>query len=141
MIFLPVQLLLCCCNNLVRFEPELSLQFLERRGSAESLHTNDVPRGADVSLPSQGGGLLHGDARLHVRRQHTVSILLGLMLENFPGWHRYDPRADAFGEQLLVGLDRQADFTARGDEDYFGVSTRRIGRRVSQYIGAMRDTR
>src|SRR5215813_1107913 len=63
---LPAQLLLCGRNHLVRFEPVLPLQFLERRRSPEGMHADDVTRGADVSFPPQCGGLLHGDARRHV---------------------------------------------------------------------------
>src|SRR5215510_3507976 len=90
----------------------------------------------NVSLPSQRRALLHCDTRLNVRWQHAVSILLGLVLEDLPGRHGYHARADAFREQLFVRCNGQADFTARSDQDYFGITTRR----VSQYIRATRDT-
>src|SRR5205807_4081840 len=40
--------------DLVRFEPELPLQLLERRRRPKRVHADDAPRRADVSLPSKG---------------------------------------------------------------------------------------
>src|SRR5215470_17857529 len=87
---LPAQLLLCGRDYLIWLEPELPLQFLEWRRSPEGMHANDLTGGADVSVPSQSRSLLDSDARRHVRRQHAVPVLLGLLVENLPGRHGHD---------------------------------------------------
>src|SRR2546428_13079688 len=115
---------------MVRFEPELPLQFFERRRSAEGLHADDLTGGANVSFPTKGGGLLHGNARLHIRRENALTVILCLMIENLPGRHRYHARANAFGTQLLMRLNRHTYFAARGDDDDFGISARSIGEHV-----------
>src|SRR5262245_50964655 len=81
---LPAQLLLCGRNYLVRLEPELPLQFLEWRRSPERAHADHLTGGTEIPLPPQSGGLLDGDARRHVRRQHAVPVLLRLLVEDLP---------------------------------------------------------
>ena len=56
-----------------------------------------------------------------VGRQHAVPIFLCLVLEDIPGRHRDDARADALGEQVLVSIHGKTDFTAGGDEDHLGL--------------------
>src|SRR5215813_7240777 len=82
-------LFFCCRNHLVRFEPELSLQFLQWRRSPKGFHAHDLTRGADISLPAKGGGLLYGHPCCDVRWQHALTVGPGLLLKNFPRWHRY----------------------------------------------------
>src|SRR5690349_7942585 len=48
----------------VRLKTEFSLELLERRRSAKCLHADGLARTADISLPSERGGLLNRDARL-----------------------------------------------------------------------------
>src|SRR5262245_41317159 len=94
-----------CLNggyNLVRFESELALQFFQRRRSSERVHADDLARCPDVSLPTECGRLLHGDACLDARRQHGVAILFWLLLKNLPRRHGHDPRPDSLGTQALV---------------------------------------
>src|SRR5262249_15071234 len=114
------QLFLCGRHNPVWLEAELSLEFLERCRGPEGLHATDTARRANVTLPSQGGALFHGDTGLHRGRQYTVPILLRLVLEDVPRGHRDHPRADSLGQELLVSLHRENDFTAGRDEDHVG---------------------
>src|SRR5437762_7774520 len=77
--FLIPQLFLGGGDQFVRLEAELFLELLERRRGSEGLHADDPPRLTDVALPSQGGGLLHGDASFHFGRQHAVPVFARLM--------------------------------------------------------------
>jgi hypothetical protein len=115
-------------------EAELLLKRLQRRRGSESLHADYAATASDVALPSERGGLFDGDPRLHGWRQHAVTILLRLAVEDLPGRHRDYARADALGEQLSVGLHGQTELAARGDEDQLGISARRIG----EHIGSAR---
>src|SRR6516162_8315404 len=96
-------------GDALRLEPVFSQQLLERCRRAECLHADDAARPADVAFPTEGRGLLHGDARVDVGRQHAVLVRLRLMLENVPGRHRNHARPDALGEEFLVGLYAQVD--------------------------------
>src|SRR5262245_26026436 len=122
-------------SDAVGLEAELLLKRLQRRGSPERPHTDDAAGAADVPLPPERGGLLHGYPRLHAGRQHAVTILLGLPIEDLPRRHRDDARADALGEQLPVSLHGQTELAPRGDEDHFGIAAGRIG----EHVGATRD--
>src|SRR5579871_3196118 len=68
----------------VRLEPELVLQFFQRRRGAERFHADDVASRACIPLPAQDGGLLNGHAGGHGRRQHGVAIIHRLLVEEFP---------------------------------------------------------
>src|ERR1043166_5815111 len=109
-------------HHLVWFEAKLSLQFFERCRRAKSFHADHAPRPTDVALPAESRGLLHRDARRHLRRQHCILILLWLMLEDVPGWHRHHARPDALGNKLLVGFYSDTHLTARCDENHFRVA-------------------
>ena len=85
-------------------KPNFLCSSLSGRRGAERLHADDAAAPADISLPAESRGLLDRDARRHVGRQHAVPVLLCLVLENIPRRHRDHARADALGEQLLVGL-------------------------------------
>src|SRR5215467_10143066 len=113
------------------------LQLLERRRRSERVHANDLPRGAHVALPAESRRLLYCNARRHMRWQHTVPVLLRLVLEDVTRRHRDYARADALREQLLVGLYDQTDFAARGDEEYLGVAAGGVG----EHVGAACDSR
>ncbi len=65
------------------------------------------------------------------------STLLGLVVEDVPGRHRHHSRADALGEQCLVRIHGETDFTPRGDQHHFGVAAGS----VRQHVGAVRHTR
>src|SRR5262249_46829718 len=93
-------------------EPIFSQQLLERGGRAEGFHAHNATRCADVAFPAEGRGLLHGEARGYDGRQHAVSVRLRLMFENIPRRHRNHARADALGEEFLVGLYAQADLAS-----------------------------
>jgi hypothetical protein len=71
----------------IRLEPELVLQFFERSGRTERLHTDDATGIADVPLPSKGRRLFDGEARFYARRQNAVPVFLRLVLEDVPRWH------------------------------------------------------
>src|SRR5215831_18181477 len=71
-------------HDALRFEAEFVLKLLERRRSSERLHTNDAASSTNISLPAKGRGLLDRNARLYIRRQDAVAILLRLMLEDVP---------------------------------------------------------
>jgi hypothetical protein len=71
----------------VRLEPELVLQFFERSGRTERLHTDDATGIADVPLPSKSRRLFDGKARFYARRQNAFPVFLRLMLEDVPRWH------------------------------------------------------
>src|SRR5262245_62554208 len=96
-------------GDALRLESVFSQQLLERGRCAKCLHADDAARPADVAFPAEGRGLLHGDARGDIGRQHAVLVRLQLMLENVPGRHRNHARADALGEEFLVGLYAQVD--------------------------------
>src|SRR5215467_7957103 len=83
-----VQEFFCDRNQAGGLETEFPLEFLERRRSAEGCHSDNAARRANVSLPSESGSLLDGDARGHFRRQHGVAVLLRLMFEDVPGRYR-----------------------------------------------------
>src|SRR2546428_4738715 len=72
-----------------------------------------MTRGADISLPPKGRGLLHGDPRLYIRWENAVPVGLRLLVKDLPRRHRHYARANAFAEQVLVGLYREANFTTR----------------------------
>src|SRR5215470_16817292 len=118
----PAQYLLGRRHDTLRLEAELLLKRLQRRRGPERLHADDVASASDVALPPERGGLFDGDPRLHGGREHAVTILLRLVVEDLPGRHRDDARADTLGEQLTVRLDRQTELAARGDEDQLGIS-------------------
>src|SRR5207253_5171122 len=95
-----------------------------------------MTRGADISLPPKGRGLLHGDPRLYIRWENAVPVGLRLLVKDLPRRHRHYARANAFAEQVLVGLYREANFTPGGDDDYLRISAGG----VCEHIGALRDT-
>src|SRR5262249_59012292 len=76
-------------------EPVFSQQLLERGRRAKRLHADNAARPADIAFPTERRGLLHGDTRGDVGRQHAVLVRLRLILENIPGGHRDHARADA----------------------------------------------
>src|SRR5437764_14056967 len=88
--------------HVVRLEAELSLEFFERRRRPERFHADNAARPANVSLPAESRGLLHRDARRHLRWQDLILILLCLMLEDGPGRQRDNTRADALSEELIA---------------------------------------
>ena len=81
-------------------------------GGAEGLHADEVAGGTDVPIPSQHRCLLDREARLHVRRQHALSVGLRLVLEDVPRGHGDDTRTDPLGYQRFMGLDDQGDLAA-----------------------------
>src|SRR5215510_7818318 len=129
------ELLFGCRNYMVWFEPELSLQLLQWRRRSEGVHAYDLPRGANISFPAKGGGLLHGYSCFHIWWQHAFTIGRGLVLENLPRRHRDDARTNSFGEQLLVRLHCKADLAARGDDDHFRISAGTI----CEHVGSLRN--
>src|SRR5215472_10396025 len=82
-------------GDALRLESIFSQQLLERGRCAKCLHADDAAGPADVAFPAEGRGLLHGDARGYVGRQHAVLVRLRLMLENIPRRHGDHARADA----------------------------------------------
>src|SRR5215813_3890312 len=52
-------------DDLIRFEAELFLQFLERRGGAEGMHADDPSLRAHITLPAESRGLFHGHPCCH----------------------------------------------------------------------------
>ena len=62
------------------------------------------PVSPDVLGPAERRGLLHRDPRSHFRRQHTVAVLLRLIVEQFPRRHAHHPRFDSLGFEPLVAL-------------------------------------
>src|SRR5262249_11191273 len=84
--------------------------------------------------------LLHGDARREIQRQDAVPILVWLLVEELPGRHRHDARANPLDTQLLVSLDGEAQLTARRDRDDLGPSPRGLGEHVRAARGARRGT-
>src|SRR5262245_27806164 len=56
-----------------------------------------------------------------MRWQYTVPVLLRLLLEYIPGWHRDHARPDALSDELLVRLHSETDFTTGGDKNHFRV--------------------
>src|SRR5215510_688790 len=94
---IPTQLLFRSGDHTVGLKAELPLQLLERRRGSESVHSDHMAGGANISLPSKCGGLLYRDARLDAGGQHAVTIRAGLLVEDVPGRHRHHARADALG--------------------------------------------
>src|SRR5262249_39043821 len=66
-------------------EPNLAIQFLERRRGAEGFHADDTASRTDITVPAQHRSLLDGEARLHSGREHVIPIGLRLLLEDVPG--------------------------------------------------------
>src|SRR5260370_17115695 len=65
-------------------EPVFSQQLLERGRRAKCLHADDAARPANIAFPTEGRGLLHGDARGDVAPHHALLIRLPFMLANTP---------------------------------------------------------
>src|SRR5439155_2539134 len=89
-------------DDLVGREPELRLQFLERRRCAERVHRDLRALAPDVALPAERRGLLDRDARGDVRRQHARAVRIVLGLEQLPRRHADDARPHAARDELLV---------------------------------------
>ena len=64
---------------------------------------------ADVAMPAEGRGLLDCDARRDSRREHLVSVLPRLAVEELRTGHADDPRRDLPGGQLVAGAEREGD--------------------------------
>src|SRR5215470_11994628 len=129
--------LLSSGRHVIRLEAKVPLELFERRRGPERLHADDSPRCADVTFPSKGRRLLYGDARGHLGWQHAVPVLLSLVIEDVPGRHRDYPRADTLSSELLVGFNGENDFTARRDENHFGITAGGI----SEHVSAARNSR
>ena len=86
---MPVEHFLGYLGYALRLEPELLLQFLERRRGAKSVHADDSALCAGVAVPTEGGRLLDRYAGRHLRGEDTVPVLQGLVLEKVPGRHRH----------------------------------------------------
>ena len=69
----------------------------------------------------------------------TLSLVgVVLVLEEFPGGHADDAGFDAFGGELLVGVDAERDFAAGGEQEDVGLA---VGRRRQDVGAAMRRSR
>src|SRR5580658_2996627 len=116
------QELLCNFGHALRLEPEFPLEFLQRRRGPKRGHSDHAALRTDISLPSERGSLLDRDPRSDIRREDAVAVLLGLMLEDFPGGHRDYPGTDPLGEQLFMSIHGDADLAARSDEDNLRIA-------------------
>jgi hypothetical protein len=101
-------------------EPELDEQLCQRRRRPECVHADYGAVITDVTVPAQCGGLPHGDACGHRRRQHFVAVLPGLAIEQFPAGHAHYAGTDAVGLQLLAGGQRQTNFRNRCQQNGLG---------------------
>src|SRR5438105_15592508 len=81
-----------------------------------------MTRGADISLPPKGRGLLHGDPRLYIRWENAVPVGLRLLVKDLPRSHRNYAEGNAFANQVLVGLYGEVTFTPGADDVYFRIS-------------------
>src|SRR4051812_14010410 len=77
-------------------EPEFLLQFLQRRRGAEGLHADHMAAGPDVTLPSKRRALLNSDPCGYRGRQHRLTVLDGLSIEQLPGGQADNATADSF---------------------------------------------
>src|SRR5262245_27523647 len=108
----PAQQLFRCRDHSVRLEPKFPLELLERCRRPKRVPADHAARPADVALPPERRGLLHRNARCHMRWEDALLILLRLLLEEVPGWHRDNTRPNALSDEFFVGLHRETDFTA-----------------------------
>src|ERR1019366_10367073 len=69
-------------DNVLGSEAEVFQKRRKRRGSPKAVHSDAVARGAYVERPAKCGCHFDGNARLHARRQHGVSVRLLLPLES-----------------------------------------------------------
>src|SRR5262249_17411824 len=117
-------------NNSLRLKAKFPLEFLERGGGPKRLHPDDAAKRSDVALPAEGRCLLNGDAQFHRRRQHAVTVLGSLVVEDVPRWHRNNPRPNALEEQRLVGVYSQTHFTAGRNQNDVRISAARISKHI-----------
>src|SRR5262249_34546436 len=110
--FRSLQLRLGGGHDIVDRKSEVLLQGFQRRRSAEGAQADDTAGRAHIALPAEGRGLLDRDAGANLRRQDAVAVSLRLPLEDVPGGHRDDARADAVGDKLLMCIDGEADLAA-----------------------------
>jgi hypothetical protein len=114
------QVIACDLRYPVDGEPELDEQLCQRRRRPECVHADYGAVITDVTLPAQCGGLPHGDACGHRRRQHFVAVLPGLAIEQFPAAHAHYAGTDAVGLQFLAGGQRQTNFRTRCQQNGLG---------------------
>src|SRR5215472_7780211 len=81
------KLLLRRGDHVLGLEAEFLLQFLEWTRCSERAHADHAPAGAGVPLPPKCRGLFDGDPGRHGGRQHSIAVLCGLIVEQFPGEH------------------------------------------------------
>src|SRR5581483_11824787 len=91
-----------------------------RRG-AEPLERDRVATVADPLLPAERDARLDGEARTYVRRQHLVSVVGLLQLEELPARHRHDPDVrPVLAGDPAAGLERERDLRSGCDQDQVG---------------------
>src|SRR3989442_3332650 len=101
-------------DNFVRAEPEFSQQIFQRRGGAETMHTNHLSFCASVALPTKGGGHLHGNARGDTWWKHALLVSSILPLEQFPGRHAHDSGLDAIDLEFFISFHAKRQFASAG---------------------------
>ena len=76
------------------------------------MHPDHRAVGADVAVPAQGGCFLHCHPGPNLRREHRISVVDGLAVEQLPARHADDPDRCSFGSELVVGGDGQLHLAA-----------------------------
>jgi len=75
-------------DNPVGGETEFFKKYRCRSAGAECFHADYFSRKAYVMLPAQFDSRFHGNPGSERGRQNTVTIILGLAIENFPAGKR-----------------------------------------------------
>src|SRR5512140_1351206 len=82
----------------------LAHHHLARGRSAEAIHGEHVAATADIAMPALGHAGLDSEPGAHRRRQHRVTVLLRLGIEQLPTWQRDDAHLNLSFQQLLPRL-------------------------------------
>src|SRR5580704_19003586 len=125
-----------CGENVLDFEAELFEQIFQRGGRSERTHADDFSFGADVAIPSENGFHFDRDAGGHAGGQNAFLIGGVLLFEKLPAGHADDTGFYAFGGQLFISCNAEADFASAGEQDDIRLSAWGVG----EDVGTLDDT-
>src|SRR5919109_3537610 len=92
-------------------------QILNRRRGSEIVAGDYATFRADVFAPAKARTRFDGHARVYVRRQQAISILLRLPFEELPRWHADHAATNALRREPLVRLHAELHFRSGAHQD------------------------
>ncbi len=101
--------------TLSRVNPKCSNKLLGWRGGTEAVHADHRAAAGDVTPPRIAHAGLDGHAR-HVRRQHAISVLLRLGVEQARAGHGHHAHLAALVREALGGFHGQRNLRAGGNQ-------------------------